>query len=291
LLHQLFTIFGTNLLAKMKSTKHNTNPPLNQTKLNVQAMIPGLIELTSVDLDFPWDSINRSFSDIWRRKIAESDNETFQTEATFFFMLLAAMKGEPLAIGYVDYLNRMCHELSGQLSIEKKKMLGKIIKKIIKVPNLDFLNFVGELSTLNNLLKSNAYELERIESPLKNDNSIDFHLKDLATQKSILVEVINIQLNDDKVERDPDAINTFLTGRLIKKIAEKEEELAGTLDFWIVAVLWGSWKSIQIYRDHFRSYPVQISRTIEPLAYVQHSDGRGYYMHQFGRVSTLRILS
>lgn len=34
-----------------------------------------------------------------------------------------------------------------------------------------------------------------------------------------------------------------------------------------------------------------ISRTIEPLAYVQHSDGRGDYIHQFGRVGTLRILS
>lgn len=275
----------------MQRTNYNQGKSAtNQTKINVSVMLPGLLELTAVDPDFPWDSIDRTFAETWAKKVAESGGETFRVEASFFFMLLAALKDDSLAIGYVDYLNRTCQELSDHLTTEQKKMLGGILKKILKTPNLNFLNFVGELATLNNLLKSNNYELQRIESPLNNDNSIDFRIKDLKTGNPILVEVLNMQVNDDKVEADPKAIEAFFTRRLVKKIAAKEEELAGTIDFWVVAVVWGGWRSIEIYRNHFREHQLPLKRTIEPLAYLQHSDGRGYYMHQFGRISTMRIV-
>jgi hypothetical protein len=274
----------------MESANSSKGSSGNRTSANISVMLPGLIELTAVDPDFPWGRIDRLFRETWDNKVAEASGETFQTEATFFFMLLAALKGESLALGYVDYLNRMCRELASQLSTSQKKMLSTPVKNLLRTPNLDFLNFAGELSTLNNLLKSNAYELEKVESPLGNSNSIDFRLKNRSTRIPILVEVVNIQVDDEKVEDDPEKIHTFFAGRLLKKIEKKEKELAGTTDFWLVAVLWASWNSLDIYRRHFLSRSLNIARTIEPLAYLQHSDGRGYYMHQFGRVSTLRIV-
>lgn len=242
-----------------------------------------------VDPDFPWDTINLNFEKIWNEKASAANGEDFQVEATFFFMLLAAIKGHPLANGYVDFLNATCNDLAKQLTTEQKKMLGKILKKLIKTPTLQFLNFVGELAALKHFLLSNDYDLRKVESPIGNGNSIDFRIHDRKDERMLLFEVININLNDDKVESNPDAIEKFMSGRLLNKFEAKEKELAGQIDFQLVPVLWGDVRSINIYKHHFIAKQIDIPKTHEPLAYILHSDDSGRYIHQFDSVSKLVI--
>lgn len=270
----------------LESTQPET-PETNYTRRNVSVFLPGLLEITDNDPDFPWDGIDQLFKDTWTEKAAGAVNDSFQVEATFFFVFMAALKRLPVAVGYIDFLNRLFEELAGLLPQDKQKMICSTIKKLLKTPTLQFLNFLGELATLNNLLKSKTYELDLIESPLPNDNSIDFRLKNLNDSHFVFVEVLNIHVDDDRVESSPIAIEKFIAHRLKKKRREKNEDLENPDQFWLVPVLWAGWRSLEIYRDHFKIHQIKIPDAIEPLAYLQHSDRMGYYDHQFGRVSTL----
>ena len=216
----------------------NETPEINYTKRNISVFLPGLLEITDNDPDFPWDSIDQFFKDTWYEKAAGTVDDSFQVEATFFFVFMGALKGLPVAVGYIDFLNRLFEELADLFTTDKQKMICSTIKKLLKTPTLQFLNFLGELATLNNLLKSKIYELDFVESPLPNDNSIDFRLKNLNEGHFVLVEVLNIHVDDDRVEADPIAIDKFMSHRLKNKRREKNEDLVNPNQFWLVPVLW-----------------------------------------------------
>ena len=62
----------------------------------------------------------------------------------------------------------------------------------------------NELAVLNNLMKSKMYRLEQLEAPLPGSpKTIDFKLRSLKTNASILVEVYNIHIDTDKVQTNP----------------------------------------------------------------------------------------
>jgi hypothetical protein len=262
-------------------------PDIQYAKESATFLLPAMLEITNVDPDFPWDDIGRQFRDLWIEKASKTVNGKFGSDPTLFLVIRAAIKGNESAIGYLHFLNKLFEELSDHLNDEQKKMICSTIKQLLKTPTYRFFDFVGELATLNNLLNSKIYQLERIEYPLENDKTIDFHLRRVEDGRSVLVEVVNIHIADSRVESDPIAINTFLSHRAISKRNKKEETLTAPIEYYLAIVLWGGWKSIQIYSNHFKTQNLNVDGVIEPLAYLQHSDGMGYYDHQFGRVSTL----
>lgn len=259
---------------------------LNAAQRNVAFYLPALLEITCVDPDFPWDRIDRNFSALWKTKSAQAIGDVIKVEMTLFFMMMSASKGNMQAIGMLHFLNLLFEELSDQLHADEKKLICSNIKDIIQTPNLMFFNFVGEIATLNNLMKTKEYRLSRVEAPLGNGSSIDFQLKKL-NNNILLVEIVNIHLGSERVEADPIAIDKFLTNRLMGKIEKKKKGLKENIDFYLIPVLWGGWKEIEVYSTYFKSRKLTIANVIEPVAYLQHSNGLGYFDHQFGRVSTL----
>jgi hypothetical protein len=263
------------------------HPAPNYTKLNIELLLPNLLKITTADPDFPWHSIDFDYIQYFEQKKLEAKGEVIQVKTTFPMMLLAAKTGNSSALGMIHFLNNVFADLSNTLNADEKKMVCSTVKKILLTFDLRFFHFVGEIATLNNLMATKKYRLKHIEKELANEKHIDFLLEPVENNEEVLVEVLNIDLDSNKIESDPVAIDKFLTYRATQKFAYKNKRLAEPVDFFLIPVLWGGYKDIEVYRQHFKAHNRTPKNVHEPLAYLHHSDGHLYFDHQFGRVGNL----
>jgi len=259
----------------------------NYTKHNIELLVPALIRITDADIQFPWHSIDSDTQAYFEALKAEANGETIPSPSTFALTLLRTKGAYAPAVGMIHFLNNVFNDLSSVLTEPEKKMACSIVKKILLTFNPTFYHFVGEIATLNNLMATKRYRLKHIEEGLPNGNSIDFHLQTIETDERILVEVLNIDLDSDRVESDPGAIDKFIAHRAKKKFREKNEDLPDPEQFQLIPVLWGGHADIEVYRQHFKDHRATPANVVEPLAYLRHSDGQYYFDHQFGRVGNL----
>lgn len=259
---------------------------MNLVKENLRIFIPALVNLVD-EKDFPWKKIDNLFTQKIKDRIAESNGETFKVEASIYDIIVEAKKQNLTAIGLLDFLNKLFEELTDNLETREKRLIKSNVKQMLISLDSKYLNFLGEIAALNNLIKSKAYRLITIEEKISNGKSIDFKLRDIKTQKPILVEIVNIHLDSDKVENNPEAIRAFLTKKLTKKIESKTTNLANKIQFYLIPVIWGSSKDIKIYSDFFKSNSLNLLDVLEPISYLTYSDTTGYYEHYFQTISKL----
>jgi hypothetical protein len=269
----------------MESTSEAS--PKNYTKLNIELLLPSLFRITEADIQFPWHSINADTMEYFQKKSAEAAGDPIQTEATFALTILKAKEGYSPAIGMLHFLYNLFNDLADLLTAREKKMTCSIVKKILITFDLKFYHFIGEIATLNNLMATKLYRLEHVEEELPNGKSIDFYLQEVKDKKRILVEVLNIDLDGDRVQSDPMSIDKFITHRARKKFKEKNENIPEPEQFQLIPVLWGGHKDIEVYRQHFKDHRSTPENVMEPPAYLRHSDGQFYFDHQFSRVGNL----
>jgi hypothetical protein len=260
---------------------------LNATRHNIELLGPALIRITDADIQFPWHSINSDTQAYFEGLKAEAKGEAIDSPATFALTLLRAKGGYGPAVGMMHFLNNVFGSLANILTTPEKKMACSIVKKILLTFNPTFYHFVGEIATLNNIMSTNLYRLQHIEEDLPNGNSIDFYLQTIQNDERILVEVLNIDLDSDRVQADPVAIDKFIAHRAKKKFREKNKNLPDPEQFQLIPVLWGGHADIEVYRQHFKDHRATPANVLEPLAYLRHSDGHYYFDHQFGRVGNL----
>ena len=258
----------------------------NMVRLNLQAYFPELLKLAE-GLNISWEKIDKMFT----RKIEDrkriANGKPISVQVNIYDVIVLVKKGDFSAVGMLDFLNKMVNELSGQLSVEEKRLIRSSIQGVLINFDRKYLNFAGELAVLNNLLKSKTYRLKQVEAKLPNGKSLDFSLESLKSGSITHVEVMNIHLDEGRVSADEEAISKFLTGRITDKFNEKREGLKESVDFFIVPVLWGNWESIKIYSDYFKKHKSPVEYAIEPVAHVRFTDGIRYFDHRFGRVSGL----
>lgn len=259
----------------------------NLTRLNIELLVPNLLRIADADIQFPWASIDSDTLAYFEALKAEAKDETIRSPATFALTLLRAKGGYKPAVGMMHFLNNVFNDLSNSLTTSEKKMACSIVKKILFTFNPTFYHFVGEIATLNNLMTTELYRLKHIEEGLPNGKSIDFYLHSTKNDERILVEVLNIDLDSDRVESAPVAIDKFIAHRAKKKFREKNANLPDPEQFQLIPVLWGGYADIEVYRQHFKDHRATPANVIEPLAYLRHSDGQYYFDHQFGRVGNL----
>jgi hypothetical protein len=260
---------------------------LNPTRHNIDLLVPALTRITGADIQFPWHSIDSETLAYFEALKTEANGETIQSPATFALTLLKAKGGYSPAVGMMHFLNNVFGDLAKSLTTPEKKMACSIVKKILLTFNPTFYHFVGEIATLNNLMATGLYRLKHIEEGLPNGKSIDFYLQERTSDDRILVEVLNIDLDSDRVESDPAAIDKFIAHRAKKKFREKNKNLRDPEEFQLIPVLWGGHADVEVYRQHFKDHRPTPANVIEPLAYLRHSDGHYYFDHQFGRVGNL----
>lgn len=82
-----------------------------------------------------------------------------------------------------SYFNQLFYDLKNNLSKDEHKLLRSMISGVLTNANKDYLNFIGELATLNTYMATGLYNLIRVEERVLRERnvSIDIYLRQKAT--------------------------------------------------------------------------------------------------------------
>lgn len=133
----------------------------NQVRPNVEEFFPGLMQLASV-LNINWDKLNDLFLKELVRRFKDSKGQSINIEIAIHDLIVQVRMGNLNAVGQVDFLNKLFYGLSNKLTDKEKRLIKPIIEGILINFNRRYLNFVGELAVLNNLLNSKSYLLRSV---------------------------------------------------------------------------------------------------------------------------------
>lgn len=258
----------------------------NFVKENLEDAIPSLVALVDGER-FPWDKIDGLFNAKIAKRTEECKGEAMQVEACIYDVIIAARMQKPQAIRLLRFLNKVFENLTVTLQAAEKPLIKHTIRQMLESLDGKYLNFVGELATLNRLLESGLYRLIGIEDKLPNGKFIDFKLQQVGHDKFDLVEVFNIQLDSSKVVDNADAIRKRLLHKLTQKIEDKTAGLSSDVSFRPIPIIWGGWEDIRVYGEFFKAHKLELPEVAEPLAYLTLHDGADYCEHHFAPISTL----
>lgn len=259
---------------------------MNLVKENLEEFIPSLVALVD-GKNFPWDRIEGLFDKKIAAREAESKAEAIQVEACIYDLIIAARMQNQQAVRLLHFLDELFENLTNTLNATEKPLLKRTVQQMLESLDSKYLNFLGEIATLNNLLQSGSYQLIGIEDKMPNGKSIDFKLKLVGQDKFLLVEVVNIHLDSSKVVDDAEAISKRLTHKLARKIADKKQGLDIDVEFYLIPVIWGGGEDIKTYSEFFKTHRLELPAVVEPVAYLTRFNEVGYCKHHFGPLSTL----
>jgi hypothetical protein len=285
----------------MKNRVHKM-PKVNFVKMNLSRNVPTLLEFIG-DLDFPWDTIERKFSEDlkrrereWKEKVQnliaaglsreEAENTTIRIEACVYHLIVQAIKGNDTSIGFLHFLELLFQELTDNLLPNEKLLIRTCVKNMLMKFDLKYHDFLGEIAVLNYFIKLKTYRLEGIEKRIELSKPIDFKLKCIRANQTVWIEVCNIHLDSEKVIEQPEAIEKFLRGRLTKKLSAKKVCITEKLNYNICPVLWGDARSLKFYNEFFIKTKFKMDNVLEPMAYLTYSYSNGY-KHFFKPISSL----
>jgi len=256
---------------------------MNRVKENIRFYLPAIKNI--VGEDFNWELIDKLFTDELTKRTEKANGGTLVIEATIYDIIIEVKRRNLQAMRFLSFFQRLLEELSINLTIEEQKLIKKNVRDFLTRFNLKYLDYVGELAVINNLVKSKIYRLENVEAKLTNEKSIDFKIRKVEDGKLHLVEVVNIHLDSSKVESDDEKIRKFLNHRLRNKIESKKSEI----NFFLVPVLWGGWQDIKVYSEYFKKNKMHLTNVLEPVAFATFTDPKNeiFYFHRFGNVSNL----
>lgn len=249
--------------------------------------LPSLMEVIG-DMHLDWDNIDKMFLDKYQQRVKLANGGILENvSACVYDIIVEAKKENRSAIIYLNFLNRLFSELSVNISDKERQLIKTNIRNFLTRLDKDYLNYVGEIAVLNNLLNSKLYTLDKVEKKLPNGKSIDFTMKRVSNNSTFLLEIDNIHLKSDKIENDAYKIKSFFNYRYKQKLDEKKVNLNKNIDLTVVHVLWGGWKDLKIYSDYFKNNKNQTDNILEPVAYLSFSNDEGFFANRFGNISNL----
>ncbi len=251
--------------------------------------MPSLFELIG-DNTFDWRKIERAFE----KKFIELEEKynnigrPFKTKASLFGIITAVLNNEEGAIYLFEYIDKLFKELTLSLSSDEKKLIIKNVFDVLVNMDEKYLNFIGELSLLNQFLKSGNFKLLEVEAPLDegivSTSHIDFTLFDKNNESELLLEVVNVHLKDENTSDD------YKIERLIdQKIQEKYRVTSGNSDkkFILAPILWGSHKWIKRILNYYLKLDVKLDNILMPSCFVPFIDQDGNRVYKFGVMNAI----
>jgi len=254
---------------------------------NLREYLPAMVNMI-IDDSFPWSRIESQFEKkIESRFAGKKDNELVTVEASIYDIIISVKSGKRSHLGLLLYLNSLFEELSAQLSNSEILEVRSAIKSLLLSFDKKYLNFVGELSVLNTLKKTSNIILHKHEYVLPNNKSVDFDIEIKEPNMKMLLEVLNIHLNEDKVENDHDLIERFFMKRIQDKKNSKIKGLDESINIHFIPVVWGSYDELLVYQDFFSNNKIDVEFAHEPMSFLSYSDDNGYYAFRFVPLSKL----
>jgi len=234
-----------------------------------------------------WSEISRKFQETYDARLVQYNQKgSLRVAASFFDVISAALNKQESAIRLLDYFQKLFEEISDRLNAKQKQQLKSTVYNLLITNDTQYLHFIGELSVLNQLIKSGNYIFQETEFNLGNGKSVDFHFKDIRTGKDILIEVYNIVLDRDFEGKEQ--IKKFLTHRLSQKINNKTKGRTDLLNFELVPVIWATKENLQRLSNFYKSGNViSVPNCLPACAYLAFTTDDSQNIHRFGIVHTL----
>jgi hypothetical protein len=261
-------------------------------KYNVMGLLmtymPSFLELLG-DQEISWTSINRIL-EAHIQKVRDEfavTQEVVQKEATFYGVLMNHHFGTGESSGMFDFYDATFKSLCRILSNEEKKPIHRMLSKVLLNPNKDYLNFIGELATLNKLMLTEEYELINIEETIHPERAVsaDIFFKRKKDGIELLIEVLNLHIENKEFKNNCE-IESHLSAKFSKKVGEKiinPERLV-----LIQPVLWTSGLAqIKQLCDFYEEGKFNITYVIPPMTYATWRHLDGTFEYRFESVRTI----
>ena len=259
---------------------------MNLVKQNLSIFLPELTKFIG-DEQFPWDEIDYKFDKKIESRFSKNPEGSIIVEACIFDQIVSIKKRNTDYTGMMDFYNKLFYQLNTLLNKTEKKLILKTIRNLLVSFDSKYLNYLGELSALYKLKQTNNFILLDVEKVLPNGKSIDFDMMIKEPKMQVLIEILNIQINPEKVEDDSNKICDFINGRIIEKLSVKKLNLVEEWNIHLVPIIWGGHKELEIYNKYFKNNSLDLPLTYEPLAFITYYDNYNNYFPKFGAISSL----
>ena len=255
------------------------NPMEYDVQSSLKKHMPGLIELLGTQ-NISWTSINKKLDNNLQKIKDELNLEqnTVLKEATFYSIII---NSPGRADGMFDWFHTVFESLLLNLTPNEKMLICKTIYSILAALDKGYLNFMGELATLNEIKILGKYDLINTEEPIQSDSKrcADFLFLNKDDNSNILVEVVNIHLYLKAIEGNKN-IKQFIDGKLKGKMRAKF--IKPKYDFYLQPVIWiKSEKEHELLVNLYKDTGLEIDNVEAPLVYFTYQDLAGKYEHHF----------
>jgi hypothetical protein len=235
-----------------------------------------------------WKSINTKFSETHLKRLTDFIRGNRElVESNFFDVLTEHWKGNKQGTRMLLYFRKLLEELSDNLDIDGKRKIKNTLYNLLIESDLNYLNYIGELSVLNLFLHKGVYRLHAIESPLGNGSGADFSLAPVNRGKNLLIEVVNVRPRT--FPKTAELLKKFIEGKLQEKIDKKTKGDMAYLTFRLVPVTWGDAKELDWTARLLKNeISLDVPNITDPCAFCTFIDEeRGGTIYKFGSLYDL----
>jgi hypothetical protein len=258
-------------------------------KSKIELYLPSLIQLIEGDLKKKrWKRLTEIFENQFNKlnEQYKKDEKFPLVKLSLYSTITGALNGERQNIQFLDYINNVFKNLNSILDKDEKILIKETLSNLLEFEK-GFLNYLGELSVLDNLISTGLYKLDKTEYRIKeNGKGIDFRFLNIQKSKYILVEVINIELKDNKIS-STELMYQFLSNKLNDKLNDTDK--SEILNYTLIPVIWGSLENILKVREFYKLTNFKIKRVEIPRVYIPFNvpNNPKKFVNKFGSILTV----
>ena len=272
-------------MSKFNINTTTANPMEYDVQSSLKKYMPGLLELLGTQ-NISWTRINNNLGNNLQeiKRLLNSGQNPVLKDVTFYSIIVDKLYGSGFANGMFDWFREIFESLSSNLTVAEKELIRAPIYSVLAELDKGYLNFMGELATLNEIKKIGRYELINIEEQIQPESNkcADFLFLDKKDEKKNLLEIVNLHLYLREIESDIN-IKQFIEGKLNEKM--KTKFISPKYDFYLQPVLWiKSENELELLQELYSESGLEINNILAPFVYFTYKDLFGKYEHHFDRI-------
>ncbi|RFS26224.1 hypothetical protein DVR12_00080 [Chitinophaga silvatica] len=260
--------------------------PIN-LEISVRHYLPIVFELLGERKIKPsqWRKINDNYRKIKKDRFTNYLNNSQKLFEVNLYDLFDMMEiGNRQAYFFLYLIKRSLEELCNAIPENNRYKLRDTLYNMLVQFDHKHRNYIGELLVLNNIVKSQQFELIEIEEPITNSTSADFFLRNKTTGATELLEVVNIHIDQPKED-----IKKFIEGKLEAKFEAKTKNQIEYKRFTLIPVVWAPYKILrQIEKLYDDGDGIRLAYSLPPCAFASFDvENTINFVLKFGTIPTL----
>jgi hypothetical protein len=264
----------------------NNQDPKYDVKTILEIQTPYLIKLLN-GKHISWTTINRNL-----KKHHQFKKDKYKSgeiiDINIFSMINQFILKNENSFGMFDFFNFTFKQLFYRLTNKELEFTHKIIKCLLTNLDYKYLNFIGEIATLNAYMSSGNFELLNIEEKIYPQNNVqaDLFLKRKKDGLKFLVEIVNIHI-ENKNFTTINEMEIFIGGKFREK--HKNTFFGDPYhNLTIQPVIWiNTLEQIKILESIFKKYEKNVKDIRMPMCCLTYQESDGNYEHRFEHITTI----